>query len=260
MLYQTNPTEYLKAHPGRTSWTESLHLYWKSARKQAHLLRVNSRLAKAAYTWEAVIYFHGTMTPADLPAHQKLWSNVSEKLSKGGLIAFWVREPSKAGNIHYHFIGRSDQTPQQVRALIEAAMPKRAAVSWHLHVARIMKQEPTILYAVKAKIAGWSKGRWVPDKWAGKRLLFQKGIRLRKHGTVGRFWERSTKKLWAEVVAHERRIAAGLERPEIEKLVRYVYKEMFGETVCGRRIERAYGLHADADTVQRFAGQISDPN
>jgi len=84
-----------------------------------------------------------------------------------------------------------------------------------------------VRYMVKAKTPKYKNGEIVSrDRWARKRVLFRQELKLRKYGTIGRFWPQGMNKesIWKEIVAHERKINDGLQQPGAEEYAREMYE------------------------------------
>ena len=94
------------------------------------------------------------------------------------------------------------------------------------------------------------------DKYSDKRLLFVPKLGLQKIGTFGAFWEQPRKQIWQSVIDKEKRIADGLEQPNIKRLVDHVHSWMPEES--RQKIERSFGFHADSPAIQDWAQNIPD--
>ena len=95
------------------------------------------------------------------------------------------------------------------------------------------------------------------DLYAGKRLLFRKGLGLKKVGHIGDFWEKPKWKLWEEIKEREKRISDGQESPEIKRLIEHV-KGFLGPDVSPKTIERNIGLHSQSPGIQQWCKEISE--
>jgi hypothetical protein len=200
------------------------------------------------YRWFVTIYVREVMQPKDAAT---LWAKVCRKLREKGVVALWVREPTKKNKVHYHLIVSSQQSKEDLIAAIESAMPDRQAIDWHKNIKPVDYRWWLAYYITKAKIRGKFKGNIVPDKYATKRLLFKSGTGLDKHGTIGNFWLKPTKANWKEVQEQEKKIAEGLEDERVRNLAKHVYKLLDGYYPL-RRIERSFGFDAQSSVIQNW--------
>jgi hypothetical protein len=184
-----------------------------------------------------------------------LWTKVCRKLKAKGIDALWVREPTRSGKVHYHLILKNSMTKTALERTLKDCMPPRKEVGWHKRMQPVKDDWQLAHYITKAKIAGYVKGRPVADYYQRKRLLFKAKLNIKKFGTIGSFWEKPKKRIWADIKAVEKRIGEGLERREVRKLARHIY-EMFGETVPLKQIERSIGFSADAPGIQEWIARL----
>ena len=146
-------------------------------------------------------------------------------LSNKKVVALYVCEVSRRTNqFNYHMILRS-QTPN----LMELLKLGTDGVKTNIMVEPYNPGEGrfTVRYMTKARTEKYKNGEIVSrDRWAKKRVLFRQELKVRKYGTIGRFWPHGKNKesLWKEIVAHERKINDGLQQPGAEEYAREMYE------------------------------------
>jgi hypothetical protein len=174
------------------------------------------------FTYFASINFTDDLTAAEMKV---LWSKVCRYLSNKGVVALYVCEVSRRSNhFNFHLLVRS-QSPGL------AELVKTAAKSVNTNI-KVEPYDPgrgryAVRYMVKAKTAKYKNGEIVSrDRWARKRVLLRQELKMRKYGTVGRFWPQGMNKegIWKEIVAHERKINDGLQQPGAEEYAREMYE------------------------------------
>lgn len=188
----------------------------------------------AKYTWSATINVEATLTPIEIT---EIWKKVCRKLNAAGVVALWVREPSRSNHCNYHLLVKSEQSQREVIKAIEHAMPDRGKIRWHKQVQPVKNQFQFIRYIAKARTQGFVNGKFVLDRHADKRLLFKPNLGLRKVGTIGKFWAESRAKIWADICAREKRIAEKRANPELRLLARRLH-DLVGQDISLKKIER----------------------
>ena len=252
LIYQQNPIYYVKQTFKPKSWTETVVGYINEANELSQCILRNRRLMRRGYAWFVTINIEAVLTPEEITA---LWTKAKRKLEARGVIAIWVREPSRSNHCNYHLIVREGMTKAQLEQVIEDSLPPRREIAYHKQVERVKDQFSLPYYITKGKMRGTVDGHVVPDGYADKRLLFKPNLGLRKYGTIGPFWVKPRKQLWEEIKALEKKIAEGLGQAGMPSLVRH-FHEMFGETVPLRKIERSLGAHADSKSVQDWLDHL----
>ena len=136
-------------------------------------------------------------------------------------------------------------------------MPPRSEVKWRKKIESIESEWRFCHYITKAKIEGRVNGKVVADMHRRKRRLFKPNLGFDKYGTVGKFWEagKSKNKLWQEIKDAEKRIAEGMDDPDIKKLVNHV-ANILGESVPRSRIERSFGYWSKSLSVQKWINRL----
>lgn len=159
--------------------------------------------------------------------------------------------------MHFHLIVSSLISKAALDKAVEEAMPPRASIGWHHRIQRIKAGETWQLahYICKARVAGYINSRLVEDYYANKRVLFKPKLGLRKHGAIGKFWVKPKAAIWKDITANEEKIAEGLAKPGIRQLVDHVHK-LLDRTVSLRRLERSFGLDADAPCIRQWAERL----
>lgn len=239
-----NPIPVGKRRSGafRDSGWISVDGYWKEADELSRCMwRNREKMLKAGkdYTHFISLNIEVALPPKDVAA---LWSKIGAKLRKQKLVGLWIREVSPTDHVNYHIISKSTG---DVEAQLRNAIP--AGVPYHLHV---QKFDPSrawygLRYVTKAKTSKYFNGRLVSsDRWGAKRTFFQPGTNLDKWGTVGKFWEGTTKaKLWQEIKDDEKRIAEGMTLDGADELVDYL--DDLTDGLWGKaKIRRAVGSFA----------------
>jgi hypothetical protein len=204
---------------------------------------------KRPYAW-AVHINHTEKVPPEQVA--EVWSAACHRLNRLGIVALWVREPNKLGKVHYHLLVKNHVGEEALKSAIEKAMPSRKVVKWRKRVEPIENEFCYAHYMTKAKVAGYDrKGNRVADRYARKRLLFKASLGFKKYGVIGRFWEpgKTKEKLWDEIKEEEKRIAEGLDKPHVRRLVQYV-NDLTDGYVPMKKLERSFGNYADDPVVQ----------
>lgn len=259
-LFQEDPVLYKKQSFKLKGWTETIVGYKNEADKLSRCILRNGVLMKRSYTWELTINVEAELMPKEIT---DLWTKVCRKLKKHGVVALWVREPSPSNHCNYHLIVSSNQTQIELEQAVEASMPDRSAVKWHKHIKAIDDQYGYSRYMTKAKIKGYVNGKLVDDLYQNKRLMFRPHLKLRKVGTVGKFWLKSKAKLWQDIRDVEQKISDGLEKPNVRRLAKYLH-ELVDGYVPLKQIERNFGKRAadnDANVMEmidRMFGNDSD--
>jgi hypothetical protein len=219
------------------------------ARKLTILILWNRRLLGEPYSWHVTINFEAVQTPAEI---KKSWEQVCRKLRGAGIVALWIREPTRSGKVHYHLIIRTKINRKELEKVIKVAMPtkqpgqKRAG--WHKSIKPVTDDWQLAHYVTKAKIAGFVRGKRVDDYYANKRLLFVPGLPFNKVGAIGNFWAKSKATIWDDVKANEKKIAEGLAKPNVKRLAKYAHDLIDGYFPL-KTIERSFGAWADGRAV-----------
>jgi hypothetical protein len=253
-LYQENPPFYKSTGHKAKSWTDSIEGYLNEASKLTQCLVRNRKALKSRYTWFVTICVEKVMAPLDVNAW---WRKAARNLERHGVVASWVREPTRTNSVHYHLILRSSHDERDLASIIERSLPSRQIAPWHRNIERIKGNDWHLLhYISKAKLAGKTeKGTVLSDLYRDKRLLFQPNLGIRKVGTIGKFWITSKSAIWNDIKAHEQKVTNGLAVGGIKRLAKHVH-EFFGGTVSLKQIERCLAINADAEGIQQWLSRI----
>jgi hypothetical protein len=254
-IYQENPAYSKPSQHKPKGWTDSVLGYINEAKQWAMCVLRNRRLMGRPYTWAVHINLNEEIPPAQVA---DLWEKTKRKLNDCGIVCLWVREPNRLNKVHYHIIVKNAISKADLKKAIEESMPSRKVVKWRKRVEPITKEWRLCYYVFKAKASGRNKhGVMVNDLYRHKRLLFLPNLPFKKVGTIGDFWERgkSKKKLWDEIKAIEKRIAEGLEKPNVKRLAEYVH-DLIGGYFPLKEIERSFGLDADEPVVQDWIDRL----
>lgn len=191
------------------------------------------------FTYFASINFTEDMTAAEMKA---LWPKVCRYLSNKKVVALYVCEASRRSNhFNFHMLLKS-QTPD-LTALLKYAT-KTVKTNIKVEAYNPGEGRYTVRYMVKAKTAKYKNGELVSrDRWARKRVLFRQELKVRKYGTIGRFWPvgKSKAGIWKEIVAHERKISEGLQQPGAEEYAAELH-ELIGGYYSLNRVRRSVGF------------------
>ena len=194
---------------------------------------------KRPYTWAVHLNISDDLTPKEAAAQ---WTKTCRSLRLKGIVAIWVREPNKSNKVHYHLMVKNQIGKKQLERAIEESMPSRKLLRWRKRVEPIKNEFRLAHYLTKAKISGYIKGRQVADFHRTKRLLFKTNRAWKKYGVIGAFWERPKKKLWQEIRDIEKKIAEGLEQPNVKQYAKFLF-DLVGGYVPLRQIERSIGIN-----------------
>lgn len=255
-IYQRKPLFRKQSQFRPKGWTETVEGYIKEAGKLRTLILLNRKLAGEPYTWHVTINFEQRLSPDEIKAQ---WDKVCLSLRRSGIIALWVREPTRSDKVHYHLILRNRIDRKALEKVIKAAMPQKLPgqkrAGWHKSIRPVKDDWQLANYVVKAKIGGYVKKRWVDDYYANKRLLFVTGLPFNKVGEVGGFWVKPKSKMWDSIKAVEERIDAGLKEPNIVRLVYHAHDLIDGYFPLGD-IERSFGYASDSPAIQQWIEQL----
>jgi hypothetical protein len=135
-------------------------------------------------------------------------------------------------------------------------------VSWHHQIEPVKTAFRYAYYLTKSKVAGYVQvpageeavaQEWRQDLYADKRLLFCARSKLKKHGKIGKFWEKSRDAILQPIIATNKRIGAGLRQPAIHDLIEYAVAYL---GVKKPKAKRQFGYWADAPGVRRWIEQL----
>jgi uncharacterized protein (UPF0332 family) len=210
LLYQAQPLFINPKKKYQTTWTDSIQGYCYEAIVLTKVCILNEKYLGHRYKWKIDLTISPEIT---IDQHKTIWTKATRVLSRLGMNALWVREINKRNKIHYHLTVCNNVAVSEIQSMIEQAMPKRSDIKWNIWIRPITNSFGWLAYSVKSKVSAVIDGRYVADKYRHKRLLFQKGLNIRKHGTIGNFWAEgwNKSKLWKEIIARERRISKATE-------------------------------------------------
>jgi hypothetical protein len=240
--------------------------------KLSRCILMNRKAMGRPYTWFVTICIEIVQTPKESVS---LWTKVCRALRRRGIVALWLREPTRRNKIHYHLLIRNAIKEADLRQIINEAMPdlkkktlKTERRGWHFKPQQIpsdpspnniTSDEWTLChYISKAKLPiKDDDGRIiVEDRWRKKRLLFKPNLGLKKVGTIGPFWQQPRATFWEQVKDQEKRIGDGLARPGIHRLVNYIHDMIGGRYATLTQIERSLGYNADDPVVTAWAESL----
>jgi hypothetical protein len=139
-LFQEQP-EAWRQHPHQLmTWTDTITGYKNEAKKLTRQVVENDKLNPGRYA-TATISHLDDLPPETITA---TWTIVTRHLRRSNVAALWVREITKANNIHYHLIIRlgsqktttdekqkakqMQQLKKQIKQAADAAKPHRLRV------------------------------------------------------------------------------------------------------------------------------------
>ena len=255
-IFQTKPVWTKPSQFKLKSWTDTVAGYKHEARKLALCVIRNRKLMKRPYQWFVTINIEVEM---DAKGITDLWTKVCRNLRRQGVVALWVREPTRSNKVHYHLLVSSEISKAALAKAIKESMPSRTVTGWHKSIRQVTDDFGLAHYITKAEIAGTEKRthRSVNDLWAKKRLLFKPKLKIRKHGTIGSFWVKPARKIWKDFQDVEKKISEGLKDHRVRKIIKHIHK-MVGDSVPLRRIERSYGYFADEKQIREWLGTAND--
>jgi hypothetical protein len=252
-LYQKNPLPSKPSNFKLKSWTETVQGYINEANQLTCCILRNRRLMKRPYTWHLTVNIEVKMPPKDITG---LWAKVCRKLKAKGIEALWVREPTRSGKVHYHLLLKNSIGKTALERTLKECMPPRKEVGWHKRIQPVKDDWQLAHYITKAKIVGYVKGQSVADYYQRKRLLFKAKLKIKKFGTIGSFWEKPKKEIWAGIKAVEKKIGEGLGDYRVRKVVKHIRK-LLGDDVPTSRIERSYGYFANEQNIRAWLETIN---
>jgi len=197
------------------------------------------RYFTSQFTFFASINIMQDLTAAEMKA---LWSKVCRYLKGKNVVALYVCEVSRRSNrFNYHMLLRS-HTPN-MSELVKFAAGK---VKTNIKVETYDPGEGrfTVRYMTKAKTPKYKNGEIVShDRWARKRVLLIRELKMRKYGFIGQFWPVGMNKdaVWKEIVAHEKKISDGLQQPGAEQYALELH-ELIGGYFTLNRVRRSVGF------------------
>ena len=255
-IFQEQPPEWKPSAHKLKSWTDTIQGYLNEAKKLTHCLLENRKLARQPYTWFVTIYMDVVMQPKEI---NDWWKKSVRNLQRKGVIAIWVREPTRTNKVHYHLILRSHHSKDELIRIIEQSLPSRQLGRWHKNVEQIEGSDWRLLhYFTKAKCGGYTEsGKYVADLYAKKRLLFKSGLGIRKVGTIGPFWVKRREEIWQKVKDTEKRIAEGLADERVRKLAKHAH-ELINGYYSLKQIERNFGADAQSPVIQNWIASLNE--
>ena len=158
-IFQDEPLDYKPSHFKLKGWTETIVGFIHEASKLSQCIVKNNRLMKRNYTWAVSNNIEQELSPHDI---KEVWKKVCRKLKAKGVVALWVREPSRHNRCNYHLLVKSQITNFALAKAIEESMPTRSELPWHKQVEPVKSQWYWPRYICKAKtratstVAGWA--------------------------------------------------------------------------------------------------------
>lgn len=258
-LFQPDPLFFRKQSFKLKSWTDTVVGYINEADKLSRCMALNCRYLGRNYEWAVSINFEKVMGPDSVRA---IWRQVCRRLKDAGLIALWIREPSLSNHCNYHLvIANHNYTKTELEQVIARSLPPRSEVPSHKQIATIQSHYHYLRYVTKAKTTGQIGERTISDTYGPKRLLFKAGLNLRKFGTIGPFWSRPKRLLWAEIKQREQRIADGLKTPGMGQLIDHV-SDLLQASLTYPQLRRSLGYFATESAIiewrKNVVGDLSE--
>lgn len=252
-LYQPNPDWHKSSNYRPKGWTETVQGYINEARDLTTCILANQKLMGRPYPWFVTVNIEPELTASE---HRALWTKVAQRLRYGGVIALWVREPSESNRVHYHMLVKNDVPKTRITEILSAAI----TVPFHHQIEPVKTRIDYAYYVTKGKVAGYVKlpdgtKEWRQDKYAHKRLLFSARTKLKKHGKIGKFWEKPREAILKPIIATNKRIGVGLRQPAIHDLVEYAVVYL---GIRRSDAKRDFGYWADAPGVRLWIKQLQE--
>ena len=245
ILFQKKPVFQTNSKFFPKSWTASITSYLYMANKLRSCLWQNLQISTKSYRWFLTVYFWREMTAKEIV---DLWAKISRKLNQKGIVAFWIREPTKTNKVHYHLLVVNNISQKDLEKIVEESFPLRSSVGgWHKKIEPITNAWNLLGYLVKAKIPGTVKGKSVIDRYGKKRILFQPNTGIRKHGVIGNFWVLPMEKLWKRIQEKEKKIGNALADPKALKFGTELYRQLLFSLpkMSEKRALRTFALTVD---------------
>ena len=199
-LYQASPPSTLGIHFYRNYKTSYLS-YEHAVRKQYIILMRNSDITSVYPDHHVILNFH---TPMVLDDFSIIRGKAFSRLSRLGVRAFYVHEPSRKGWLHIHLLSIFDGSADVLRENIKQSFSSSGLVygqDFHVKVKPVNKTQTDFrrLCSYILKFNGKRKdNRRNP-------LLFLKEVGLRKVGTIGQWFAKSKGEIWAEYIEERRK-------------------------------------------------------
>lgn len=240
-MFQARPKKRLRPlHYTEDGWHTLDGFLYESDKLARCVQWARRRYFPSEFTFFCSINFTEDMTADEMKA---AWSKACRYMKDKGVVALYVCEVSRRSNhFNFHLLLRS-QTPNLTAVLKSAT--KTVKTNIMVEPYNPGEGRYTVRYMVKAKTAKYKNGELVSrDRWARKRVLLRQELKVRKYGTIGRFWPTGMNKeaIWKEIVAHERRISEGLQQPGAEEYALELH-ELIGGYYPLNRVRRSVGYH-----------------
>lgn len=223
-IFNANPEE---GNNKRANGWKTLNAFKYQAKKLATCLIRNERLQGKRYTWHVAVNIQEVYSDDE---HKRVWkqaAKVGQHIS-----AFWIREPDTSNHVNYHLILNTEISEGRLRACVKDAFQ---AIPFTYGIERVYSTFGLCRYITKAD-----------DRYSDKRLLFAKYCTLNKHGVIGKFWHKSIKQIWDDVIDEERLISATIsEHYDITRAAKYLHRLTDGY-IPFRRIRRNLALQYPA--------------
>lgn len=270
-LFQASPIPRLRSCYPDKGYTTSMFGYIRSAKQRVECIEWNNTQTGRRFEWEVTLSLLSPYTPKEL---RDQINRLTKRLSKEGIDGHWAREVSKESNLcHYHclILDKPSMTKERLRKLLARAGNETGFPCRRIYVSKIKNEWEAwrvLRYSLKAKVAGRRKdGTRSKDKWAGKRVLFRKGLGLRKVGTFGaRFWLKGWKgdpqKSWSEhriarhlLATKKAKIDAALQDPQLARLVMHMHQHLAVPLDLARW---NVGMNPDSPRVREWADTLAN--
>jgi hypothetical protein len=255
LLFQENPALKDKDHLHKPyGFTRSVEAYHNAAAREISLLLANRALLRRQggdYHWAITINVETDLTPEQI---KKSWQLAALRMKRAGVVAYWVREPSRSNRCHYHLVCTSDHTARALKRIVSGAKPR--GQTWHTRIEPIENPFCWVRYILKSKAIGERNGRIVQDLYAEKRLLFRPNLGIDKVGYFGGFWVKPKQGMWKAIASNEKKIADGLKRKGVPKLLGYLLNDFFGGQIPEKELKRLLGTNAGQKWVKEWANKL----
>lgn len=244
-LYQSDPKYRTGSKFADKGWTDSVSGYCREAKKHVWLMMEQFKVTPAKLHFTLFIGVNG------IDESRRVWDALSLRLKRAGIVLIGFREPNKKRpGVHYHCVVTSSHSPDQIRDIVRAVIPK--TTFWKSAFRTVGNAYRLACYVTKAPY--YANGR---DRHAKKRLLFIKKCGLKKVVTVGRFWSIDREQVWSDKVKYESRIGAALTQ-DVREAARIAADLVFPYPVD--RIRRSFAKNGVPQSFQKLVFQNSEPD
>lgn len=233
-IYNANPPD---GRPRHGNW-KTIQGFKYEAKKLAHCIFANEKLQTRNYTWHVTVNINTVLSDDE---HKSVWKEATRQLRQH-ITAVYIREPDTDNHVNYHLLLNTEISHQRLKECLELAFHQ---VDNTLTIAPVYSTFALARYMTKAD-----------DRYKDKQLIFAPYCTLNKHGTIGPFWNKPPKQIWAMKIEMERKISVALNEGynSIQPAAKYLHHCVSGY-IPFRRIRRNITIlyAADKQAVETLA-------